>query len=412
MGYRSMSEVSDDASWGFDANQEREQSSRSSGSADRRAVQSAGKLYGVDLYMDGLGLELQRLARDHGPQQVREWADEGMPVDVMGKPWDMEDFRQRQRERPPEVPKDIERRNNKSVQRSRGAHNEPRTAGETQVPETVRDVISSPGRQLDDSIQRPIEERMGDNLGDVRIHTGPTAANACEDINARAFTVGNHVAFNRGEYDPESPEGQHVLVHELAHVRQQTAGAVSMLPQEGELRIDPDERLEREAEETAERVLSSDELGIRRMSDTGFHVQRSVKGTLSSMKESVMGSNESGIDLAEMDDVSGINERLYALAENQHELTAKVNDLSMQIEGTLFEKIGDAGTGEGLKLGMEEAGKGSGLPGGALMGKLGGAALQAIYDNREQVKEILGLKSEANLDTDDNTGSDTEKVNF
>ncbi len=70
-----------------------------------------------------------------------------------------------------------------------------------------------------------------DSLGDVRIHTGPQAAKACEDINARAFNVGNHIAFNTGEYDPCSAEGQHVLAHELAHVRQQTGGAVSMLPQ-------------------------------------------------------------------------------------------------------------------------------------------------------------------------------------
>ena len=49
------------------------------------------------------------------------------------------------------------------------------------------------------------------------------AAAACEDINARAFTVGNHVAFNRGEYAPDSPDGQHVIAHELAHVRQQNA---------------------------------------------------------------------------------------------------------------------------------------------------------------------------------------------
>ncbi|RZH69730.1 DUF4157 domain-containing protein, partial [Natrinema altunense] len=81
---------------------------------------------------------------------------------------------------------------------------------------------------------------MGDSLGDVRIHTGPKAAQACDQINARAFTVGNHVAFNAGEYDPSSPEGQHVLAHELAHVRQQTGGAVSMLPQEDlGLEIDP-----------------------------------------------------------------------------------------------------------------------------------------------------------------------------
>lgn len=68
------------------------------------------------------------------------------------------------------------------------------------------------------------------------------------------------------EYDPSSPESQHVLVHELAHVRQQTGGAVSMLPQPGELRIDPDEHLEREAEETAERVLRGGELGVQRFS--------------------------------------------------------------------------------------------------------------------------------------------------
>ena len=72
---------------------------------------------------------------------------------------------------------------------------------------------------------------MIDSLGDVRIHTGPKAVSACEEINARDFTVGNHVAFNFGEYDPESPEGQHVLAHELAHVRQQTGRAASMLGQ-------------------------------------------------------------------------------------------------------------------------------------------------------------------------------------
>jgi len=147
--------------------------------------------------------------------------------------------------------------------------------GETQVPDSVRDVISSPGSTLDASIQCAMEDQMGDSLGDVRVHTGPQAAEACDDINARAFTVGNHVAFNSGEYDPESAEGQHVLAHELAHVRQQTGGAVSMLPQEDmQLEIDPDPALEREAEETAQRVMEGGELGIQRMADTEVHVQR------------------------------------------------------------------------------------------------------------------------------------------
>ncbi|WP_449406604.1 eCIS core domain-containing protein [Natrinema ejinorense] len=162
-----------------------------------------------------------------------------------------------------------------ALQRSAEGGAQTGRAGETRVPEGVRDVISSPGRSLDTSIQRAVEDRMGDSLGDVRIHTGPKAAQACDEINARAFTVGNHVAFNAGEYDPSSPEGQHVLAHELAHVRQQTGGAVSMLPQENVgLEIDPNPQLEREAEETAQRVMEGEELGIQRLGQTEVHVQR------------------------------------------------------------------------------------------------------------------------------------------
>jgi predicted RNA-binding protein Jag len=226
------------------------------------------------MYQDGMEGQVQRLADSHGPGKVRRWADEGMTLDTMGKPQQMEAFRERQRQRSPEIPWNIERQNAKSVQRSKDAHLDSPKAGDTQVPGSVRDVIASPGQQLDDGIQQAIEERMGDSLGDVRIHTGPAAAQACTDINARAFTVGNHIAFNTGEYDPSSPEGQHVLVHELAHVRQQTGGAVSMLPDTGEFRIDPDERLEREAEKTAQRVMQGGALGVHRMRSSEVHVQR------------------------------------------------------------------------------------------------------------------------------------------
>lgn len=46
------------------------------------------------------------------------------------------------------------------------------------------------------------------------------------------------------------------MLHELAHVRQQTGGTVSMLPQEDvELEINLNLALEREAEATAQRVM-------------------------------------------------------------------------------------------------------------------------------------------------------------
>ncbi len=220
---------------------------------------------------------LQRL-EDHERTyrlETHDWIAEGMPAEFMGSPKSMEAFRQRQAERSPEVPTNIERQNRNSVFRSEKAATDTSPAGETGVPDPVRDVISSRGRSLDGSIQRAMENRMGDSFGDVRIHTGSTAAAACESINARAFTVGNHIAFNSGEYDPSSPEGQHVLAHELAHVCQQTQGAVSMLPQEDvELEVDPDPALEREAEETAQQAMKGSALGIQRMADTEVHVQR------------------------------------------------------------------------------------------------------------------------------------------
>jgi hypothetical protein len=39
-----------------------------------------------------------------------------------------------------------------------------------------------------------MEDKLGDSFSDVQIHTGPQAAKACEDINAKAFTVGNNIA--------------------------------------------------------------------------------------------------------------------------------------------------------------------------------------------------------------------------
>ena len=226
---------------------------------------------------DDRTLQRLQIAEDTYGQQVHDWVDEGMPADILGKTRSMEEFRERQAERPPEVPTDIERQNRRSVLRSEQAAAETDSVGETGVPKSVREVISSTGQSLDASIQRAMEDRMGDSLGDVRVHTGPQAAAACEAINARAFTVGNHVAFNSGEYGPGSPEGQHVLAHELAHVRQQTGGAVSMLPQDDvELEVDPDPALEREAEETAQRVMAGGELGIQRLGQTEVHVQRRV----------------------------------------------------------------------------------------------------------------------------------------
>jgi hypothetical protein len=59
------------------------------------------------------------------------------------------------------------------------------------------------------------------DFGDVRIHTDGKAAESARLINAQAFTVGNHIVFDTGEYAPHTASGQRLLAHELAHVVQQ-----------------------------------------------------------------------------------------------------------------------------------------------------------------------------------------------
>lgn len=80
------------------------------------------------------------------------------------------------------------------------------------------------GRPLDGAVSSKMGPALGQDLSGVQVHTDAGAAQAASEQGARAFTVGDHVAFASGEYDPGSPEGAALLAHELAHVGQQ-AGA-------------------------------------------------------------------------------------------------------------------------------------------------------------------------------------------
>ncbi len=76
------------------------------------------------------------------------------------------------------------------------------------------------GGQMDSRTQRFMESRFGSDFRDVVIHTDEDAAQMNRELDARAFTVCNHIYFNEGQYQPNSESGKHLLAHELAHVRQ------------------------------------------------------------------------------------------------------------------------------------------------------------------------------------------------
>ena len=90
------------------------------------------------------------------------------------------------------------------------------------------------GRPLGGSERRRMESAFGESFSGVRVHADSGAAGLARDLGARAFTLGEHVAFSEGAYQPGSPVGDAILAHELAHVVQQKgSGRAELGPSRG-----------------------------------------------------------------------------------------------------------------------------------------------------------------------------------
>src|SRR5258706_2020840 len=98
--------------------------------------------------------------------------------------------------------------------------------GESPLPPPIVDeVIRSPGEPLDPATRSVMETRFGHDFAGVRVHSDLKAGASAEAVGARAYTVGRHIAFAPGQYQPHTPTGGHLLRHELAHTLQQSQGA-------------------------------------------------------------------------------------------------------------------------------------------------------------------------------------------
>jgi hypothetical protein len=98
--------------------------------------------------------------------------------------------------------------------------------------EEAAEIISrSVGTPLPPTIRRTMERTLGFDLAPVRIHSGPNAQRATNLLAARAFARGTDVFLPGGA---ESPGGEGLLAHELAHVGQhlgqRPSAAVSRMP--------------------------------------------------------------------------------------------------------------------------------------------------------------------------------------
>lgn len=113
----------------------------------------------------------------------------------------------------------------------------------TRSPQAVMDSLGT-GQNISGGTRSKMEGAFGSSFSDVQIHTDSSAAQLSQEMNARAFTVGNHIAFASGEHQPGTIEGDALLAHELAHTLQQKDGEASGAQMKGaeynELETDAD----------------------------------------------------------------------------------------------------------------------------------------------------------------------------
>jgi hypothetical protein len=89
------------------------------------------------------------------------------------------------------------------------------------------------GQSLAPQLQAQMGQAMGADFSGVRVHTDGRADVLNRSVGARAFTTGQDLFFKRGEYQPESRDGQELIAHELTHVMQQGASTIQRKIGEG-----------------------------------------------------------------------------------------------------------------------------------------------------------------------------------
>jgi Domain of unknown function (DUF4157) len=122
----------------------------------------------------------------------------------------------------------------------------------------VERVVRTPGSPLPDPVRSDMEQGFGRSFSRVRIHDDPRAAASAQAIGAHAFTVGNHIAFNRGQFQPATESGRLLLAHELAHTVQQSGASHAQAPRISQ----PGDRHEVQADHAATAAVSGDPMPV------------------------------------------------------------------------------------------------------------------------------------------------------
>lgn len=78
---------------------------------------------------------------------------------------------------------------------------------------------NSQGNSLPTPLRHQLESSFGTDLSQIKVHQ----SHAPTMLGAQSFSQGNDIFFAPAAYDPFSPQGNQLLMHELTHVVQQGA---------------------------------------------------------------------------------------------------------------------------------------------------------------------------------------------
>ena len=135
-------------------------------------------------------------------------------------------------------------------------------------PSRVSRTLGEPGKALDNELAADMGRRFGYDFSRVRVHADHAAGESALDVDAKAYTAGQHIVFGHGQFSPYSQDGRRLIAHELAHVIQQSRheGSTSpprilqRKPATRETRIDP--RLREPRTTSADEAIVVEQLSL------------------------------------------------------------------------------------------------------------------------------------------------------
>jgi hypothetical protein len=148
----------------------------------------------------------------------------------------------------PEMPHTLQR----SGDQTTAAHPAAGPRTEETVTARLQRAASESSRPIEEPIRRSLEQHLGHDFRQVKVHSGAASAAAAESIGARAYTLGNDIHLGAETRGLGGNDYHRLMAHEAIHTIQQ--GGRTVAPDASLPMSSPTDTAEREAEHMASHV--------------------------------------------------------------------------------------------------------------------------------------------------------------